>query len=967
MSPNNYPKGSEWRKWDLHVHTPASFHWNGGCLLRDMDVEEKNETFSELLTTIEESDVEVFCFTDYWTFDGYLQFLDYLEQNELYCSKTIFPGIELRIEAPVDYRLNIQVILSDKLSEEQLMDFYSRLIVRSLDRRISEESIKAFARTLDKSKARKHGFSDPETLGDNDLLRLGSITIEVTKSSLEAATKAVPPATAYIVLPFDTTDGLKDLDWETQPHADNYFMQSAHAFESRSNEVANLFMGIKTRANAHFIANFQKTLNFVEKPVICGSDAHKFSDYGTFPNNRITWIKANPTFQGFRQIFFEPRERVRIQRFKPEEKTPYLVIDKVRFIEKSDEKFFQDDWIELNDKLNTIIGGKSSGKSLLLYHIVKAIAPDVLELRGSEIKIPNYKFGENGYIDFEVIWKNGQKDRVSKTNPETSHEIEYIPQMYVNSLAEKEGRNSLYRLIDSILEQNSNYREFVNEIRDEIRQCEMNIDEHTTKLIMFREQLKGLYSERREIGDEDAIEKEINRLVSKIDVLRKESGFTEEEEEQYTKLQKKRENYLQRKFKYESLNSSLFDLIEKIKRIEKGLIGKFDQSYKDVTSEGFSERVLSSLQSDTTEKISKTFSSIENFHSEVRNKAYEKGKIFNNKAEVNDELLKPYKDKIENQRLLKKLTADLELQKDTLVKIQKKNKEIQRVIENGTRTKESLIANYFNLFDCYKRIVSMLRLDEYSKIDEEMILETTLSFDTQRFLESFSDLFDRRFKLRSIFGPSFDEFNDFQFEKGNHIETVVSIYEDLNEKKDAIQYKQDASIKDAIRELFKNYFLIDYNIRYKGDDILEMSPGKKGLVLLQLILHISNSTHPILLDQPEDNLDNRTISNELKNFIKSKKLSRQIIMVTHDANLVVLTDSENVIVSNQAGQQPDRENVKYRFEYVNGALENSFRIRQEEAPGILLSCGIREHVCDILEGGEDAFRKREQRYGFLDL
>ena len=172
----------------------------------------------------------------------------------------------------------------------------------------------------------------------------------------------------------------------------------------------------------------------------------------------------------------------------------------------------------------------------------------------------------------------------------------------------------------------------------------------------------------------------------------------------------------------------------------------------------------------------------------------------------------------------------------------------------------------------------------------------------------------------------------------------------------------------AIRQLFKDYFWVEYNLRYKNDDILDMSPGKRGLVLLQLILHISNATHPILIDQPEDNLDNRTISNELRQFIANKKLNRQIIMVTHDANLVVLTDAENVIVSNQSGQQANRENAAFRFEYVAGALETSFRLPDDQAvgKGVLYSCGIREHVCDILEGGEAAFKKREEKYGFTN-
>ena len=132
--------------------------------------------------------------------------------------------------------------------------------------------------------------------------------------------------------------------------------------------------------------------------------------------------------------------------------------------------------------------------------------------------------------------------------------------------------------------------------------------------------------------------------------------------------------------------------------------------------------------------------------------------------------------------------------------------------------------------------------------------------------------------------------------------------------------------------------------------------------MLELILHISNAIHPILIDQSEDNLDNRTMCNELKNFIRERKHKRQIILVTHNANLVVGTDAENVIVCNQAGQQIGKDNKEFQFEYVSGAFELSFTDEANE--GILYKYGIREHICDILEGGKDAFLKREQKYGF---
>ncbi len=289
--------------------------------------------------------------------------------------------MELRIEAPVNYRLNIHVILSDLLTQQQLEDFKSRLIIRSISRSISDESIINFARTLDASKAKQNGYGDPKTLSLNQLLQLGASTIEITKDSLSDAIMSIPKGMAYILMPYDTSDGLLKLDWKTHPHADNYFMQSAHIFESRNDEVVELFCGIETERNRNIIENFQKTLDHVYKPVVCRSDAHRFSDYGKFPSGKATWIKSNPTFEGLKQIIYDPRERVRVQELQPHEKTSYLVIDKVRYVDKTNRKLFSPDWIDLNENLNAIIGGKSSGKSLLLYHIATAIAPNLVAER----------------------------------------------------------------------------------------------------------------------------------------------------------------------------------------------------------------------------------------------------------------------------------------------------------------------------------------------------------------------------------------------------------------------------------------------------------------------------------------------------------------------------------------------------------------------------------------------------------
>ena len=141
-----------------------------------------------------------------------------------------------------------------------------------------------------------------------------------------------------------------------------------------------------------------------------------------------------------------------------------------------------------------------------------------------------------------------------------------------------------------------------------------------------------------------------------------------------------------------------------------------------------------------------------------------------------------------------------------------------------------------------------------------------------------------------------------------------------------------------------------------------MSEGKKAFVILRLLLDFSKNDYPILIDQPEDDLDNRAIYHDLVQYLREKKRVRQIILVTHSPNIVVGADAEEVIVANQHGiHNENPESIK--FCYRTGAIEESFN--DEEQEYILYKYGIREHVCEILEGGKAAFRIREQKYNLL--
>ena len=172
-----------------------------------------------------------------------------------------------------------------------------------------------------------------------------------------------------------------------------------------------------------------------------------------------------------------------------------------------------------------------------------------------------------------------------------------------------------------------------------------------------------------------------------------------------------------------------------------------------------------------------------------------------------------------------------------------------------------------------------------------------------------------------------------------------------------LKFTKKRSEESALRDILTDWNNTTYRVSMDGDSIDGMSPGKKALVLLKLLINLAESRCPILIDQPEDDLDNRSVFEELIPFIKTKKLQRQIIIVTHNANVVLGGDAEEIIVANQNGKNTPNKAAK--FEYRSGSIEED---RAIDDSCILNERGIQQHICDILEGGEKAFDLRKHKY-----
>ena len=158
----------------------------------------------------------------------------------------------------------------------------------------------------------------------------------------------------------------------------------------------------------------------------------------------------------------------------------------------------------------------------------------------------------------------------------------------------------------------------------------------------------------------------------------------------------------------------------------------------------------------------------------------------------------------------------------------------------------------------------------------------------------------------------------------------------------AEQLRKHVTINELYDYLWSlDYLEPEYSLRLDGKELNHLSPGERGTLLLVFYLLVDKSNCPIIVDQPEENLDNHTVYRLLIPVIKDVKKRRQLIMVTHSPNIAVVCDAEQIVHA-----FIDRGN-KNQVIYTTGAIE---------APE------LNRHVVDVLEGTRPAFDNRGSKY-----
>lgn len=979
--------GAIWQRWDPHIHAP------GTVLNNQFPTGEAGwEAFIQQLEASSPV-IKALGITDYYSFEQYQKVAEYKEQGRLPNVDLIFPNIEMRFDLGTgrDTAINGHLLVSpeDPNHIEELRRFLNELTFQSEGERYrcTKSDLIRLGRAHDKTVA-----------SDEQALATGTNQFKVNFDNLISAVDASPWAQQNILLAVsaNTGDGTSGLAKDASFSAvRRKFEAASHIIFAGQDKQRDYWLGKGVVPRDQLISTYRSC-----KPCLHGSDAHSIDKVGKPDLNRYCWIKGDITFDALRQICIEPEHRVIVGEAPPSGAIPSNIISSVSI--GNADLWMKPSTLQLNSGLVAIIGARGSGKTALADLIAvggKAIS--------SQLTARSFISRARGYLvdtDVTLEWANGTKDVIDVegqfgTFSEEYPNVQYLSQQFVDKLCSSEGiADELLLEIERVIFQahpsqdrlgmgdfNQLLGSRTGQVREERAAQQLLISSSSELLIAEREKKLKLPSLKKAVDDKkkiiEADIKSRNELIVKEkDIHVQQLAATSAA---LDTVRTKLEN-AQRKLQ------QLTDLQHSVQRSRENVFPDLEQKLK-------SKFPLAGLPATSWEAFKVDFVGDVN------------GILSTSIAEANSEVqrlrgTKPAMDEKTQRISLIPSGANLELQSfelltDEVERLKKligidteKGKQYTRLTEKITKEELTVQNLLREIVDCEKADANILVLREKRKAayqsviksisEEEEILKklyeplesnlsgqvgslAKLSFRVEREVDLGAwaargeNLMDLRksgaFRGRGALFEKADAALRQAWTNGTSEETANALAKFIAENEVTIQ--EHCPYDRSDHENYYRWFIEvsswlystehisnGYGVQYDGVNIQQLSPGTRGIVLLLLYLAIDREDdRPLIIDQPEENLDPKSIYDELVHLFREVKTRRQIIIVTHNANLVVNTDADQVIVANcgshQAGRLPE-------ITYTCGGLENP---------------EIRNDVCKILEGGEDAFRERAKR------
>ena len=960
---NDYPEGSLWRKWDVHIHSPESVLNNG--FGADWDIYVQN-----LFKTLIAKEIWVIGITDYFTINGYKKIKEYLsdvaklqnlfspEEIEKIKRILIIPNIEFRSDVFVGPNsVNFHVLFSEELSiqdiEEKFLheiDFVYQGEPQSEDkkRKLKENNLIELGGQLKKEHEEFKG-SDLYTGMLNAVVDHKQVTkILFDKESIFGG--------KYVFVVMADED-LSAISWNSRDHLTRKVLIQKSDFLFSSNANTRKW-GLGTppynEGPKKFISEF-KTL----KPCIHGSDAHEFKFIGHPCSKRgdrqhtcavefadcdlrYCWIKADPTFEGLKQVLYEPSDRVLIQEADP---TPFkssqtIAEFSITGTTLEPELKFKDTRLTLNEGLVAVTGGKGSGKTALVD-----LLANIYENRAYSSDTNSFakRISENAnpkdlYTTIKLQGGQEYSKEVKSSSFIEGASIVYVAQGELEKHVEDPAHLESY--IKNLIFESNEIKDttllfdFEN-INDEVTELNEKI-KNSNKLIFSLENDTDSKTEDEVKKDGKKLDTDLKDVEKRIEELGKglhpdKIKEAEEKQKQLTDLRDKKSQLnelvgtIKDTLKFVDENFSSFNEgINKINTLAKklNLAPQFKPlEYSDTKDlRDFSPIVQAELR--------KVIGEIEKFQKDLDDK--EKG-------------VKEHTQLLDKKKELEKA---IQLNKDKLKNIADKKKNLGEETTRREKLFEEVLNKRIEQRNKYLSIIAAFAANK-NDILNDLVFTAELIFDRDRFIETMLELVDSR-RIR-INGPT-DSDSDIAFftdamnslvvdptpEKVNTISG--SLVSELLGKIVPTQKKAETMSRQTIYDsVLADYLSVMPSVKYKNVKLSKLSLGQKATVLIKI--YLAQGENPIVIDSHDDHLDNEFIMDELVKALRQAKQHRQIIIVSNNGNVVVNSDVEQVIMASR--------NDQGEISYVSGSLENP---------------NLRSKLLCVLEGGEEAFEKRQQKY-----
>jgi ABC-type lipoprotein export system ATPase subunit len=1014
-------KGATWGKWDLHIHTPASYEWQGKRL-RDTTGAERADLLKQVVDGINDSECIAVAVMDYWTFDGVLALREYLSQpGATLCRATIFPGIELRMVSPGNFRLNVHVLLNPELSADKLNAFKAQLKLSLTGKPLTDGFLVEWAREhlsaerLQNLGTTRQAIADDETAA----LRAASHCAEVTPESVAEALKVFGERDAILFVPFDTNDGVNKIRFREHYAYPRELLAMEAIFEVASPATRDAFVGIKTPENQGFFEEFKAAIKH-PKLAVRGSDAHAVSQYGQFPAGRATWIKASPTFAGLLQACREPANRSYIGPLPPKvdfvEKHPHLFINSVMVRKRAGAPeagvWFDETELPLNQDLVALIGRKGSGKSALA---------DVIGMLGdtpneryfsflSEQRFRLPKDNKANSFEAQLIWVKDTKPpewRILSDGRSDSSvpRVKYLPQRYFeelcndhvkgdDSLLQGELRTVIFSHIPVEEREGAESLDELIRIRTEIigreaAALQTSLKTANARIIELAEQvdmsaqarareavrlsvvgLRALREKRPEVPPTPQTDDEVAKATTAAIASLNERIATVEE---------LRETAQTEGDVLRARGRTIEDVLQRIGSFERvvaehreDLAKRLDSlgiKAEDVVRVTIDTSSLVSLQAETRDKLAVQSSLLQvgGEGSYPTQLAKLKSDLAAEQAKL-DGPLRAYQEALAALRAWEDEwakaigTADKD---DSFRGLWHRVKnfatqraELQRLRAERVQLSKSILASLHKRAEVLKALFAPVQalVDDEPEIREALGVQFSVRLSFDAFATRIFDFIKQN--AGSFVG----------FEESKALASRILVSHDLTDEAGLAAFL--AEIEEALthdvrggqrrpvstttlmktgRNLAQLYdFLygldyadLSYGLMLGSVELERLSPGQRGALLLIFYLLVDRDRIPIILDQPEENLDNETVYNLLVGVITRAKQNRQVVMVTHNANLAVACDAEQVIV---CSMERDGSN---KIAYEAGSIEE---------------LELNRSVVNILEGTKPAFENRRRKY-----